>query len=249
MTPPLSVMLAVRDEEETLPACLQAVAGSSDDIVVVLDPRTRDRSRLVAERHGARVVEREFDGLGRQRNFGVALTRHPWVLVLDADEVVTPELAAAAAAAVRAPARTAYRVTRANVVLGRRLRFGDWGRDRVVRLFDRRAAAFSDDPVHPVVEVERAGTLAGVLEHHTLRSLDQYLPKVHDYALRGAADQLARGARGGVGRAAVRASWRFVRAFVLRGGVLDGHRGLLVAALAAHGTFVKWSAVWARRAR
>jgi (heptosyl)LPS beta-1,4-glucosyltransferase len=240
----LSVLITARDEEETLPGALASVAGWAGEVVVVLDPRSADRTGEIARAAGARVLEHEYAGSGAQCNWGMAQCAHRWVLVLDADERVTPPLAAAVAAAVSAPRHDAWAVRRANRAFGRTLRFGEWGRDRVVRLVDRERARFSELAVHGAVEAASVGTLAGELEHDSLRSLAQYLPKLHDYAQRGAADLVAARRRASVPAAIGHAEWRFFRGLFLRLGILDGPAGWAVAVLMAHGTFLKWLAAW-----
>ena len=98
--------------------------------------------------------------------------------------------------------------------------------------------------MHGAVEADSVGRLGGALEHHTLRSLAQYLPKLDDYASRGAADLLAAGSRPSLARACLHAAWRLLRGLVLRLGFLDGWPGVLVAALGAWGTFLKWVRAW-----
>ncbi len=241
---PVSVLITARDEEDELPGALASAAGWATELLVVVDPRTRDGTREAASRAGARVLEHGFVNSAAQCNWGIGECRHDWVFVLDADERVTPPLGAAVTMILTAPADPAYRVRRVNFAFGRRLRFGDWGHDLVVRLLDRRRARFEERPVHGVVRAASVGMLAGELEHRTLRSLRQYLPKFHDYALRGAAELLACGRRAGPATIAAHASWRFVRAFALRLGFLDGAPGLVVAGLGAYATFLKWVAVW-----
>jgi hypothetical protein len=238
------VLCTARDEEEQLPGALASVAGWAGEIVVVVDPRTRDRTRELAHLSGAAVLEHPFGSSAAQCNWGLERCSHRWVLVLDADERVTPRLREGIAAALAAPRHAAYGVRRVDFAFGRAVRFGDWGADEVVRLLDRTKARFVERAVHGAVAAPSVGRLAGTLEHHTLRSLAQYLPKLHDYAARGTAELVAEGRSCGPARAAARAGWRFLRSFVLRLGFLDGGAGLVVAALAAYGTFLKWAGVW-----
>jgi hypothetical protein len=142
-----------------------------------------------------------------------------------------------------APRHDAYAVRRVNFAFGRRLRFGDWGHDRVVRLVDGGRVRL-EGGMHWRVVAGSVGRLGGDLEHHTLRSLEQYLPKLDDYARRGARDALAAGRRAPGAAIAARPAWRFVRAYVLRFGFLDGVAGLVVAGLAAGGAFLKLARVW-----
>lgn len=240
----LSVLLTVRDEERQLPLALASVSGVGDEVVVIVDPRTRDRTRDVASRAGARILEHVFASSGAQCNWGLDQCCHNWVLVLDADERVTPELQRSVAAVLAAPQHPAYEVRRVNLAFGHRLHHGDWGRDWIVRLLDRRQARFSELAVHGSVHAATVGRLSGELEHHTLRSLAQYLPKVEEYARRGAEDLRVRGVSTGPVKAFSHASWRLFRGLVLKAGILDGGPGMLVAMLGAWGTFMKWTLAW-----
>ncbi len=244
MTSPITVLLTVRDEEEQLPGALASVVGWADEVVVVVDSRTIDRTGELSSEAGARVLEHPFESSAAQCNWGLDRSENRWVLVLDADERVTARLRDEIGQTLTAPACAAYAVRRVNLAFGRRVRFGDWGKDEVVRLVDRTQARFAERSVHGAVVAPSVGRLAGSLEHHTLRSLAQYLPKLHEYALRGAADLLAGGRRAGAVLVLAHAEWRFVRSFVLRLGFLDGGIGFVVAVLSAYGTFLKWAGVW-----
>lgn len=240
--PELSVLVTAKNEEEMLPGALASVAGWAGEVVVVVDAASSDCTEQLARHAGARVFRHEFVSSAQQINAGLALCRMPWVLVLDADERVSPRLAAALHRELAQPRTEAYAVRRVNWALGKPVRFGDWGWDWVVRVV-RREVRFAERAVHGVPEVKRVGKLPGHLEHLTFRSFPQYLPKVVDYALRGAQQALAEGKRCGLAMAVARAEWRFVRSYLLRLGFLDGRVGLMLAVLAAYGTFLKWAAV------
>jgi (heptosyl)LPS beta-1,4-glucosyltransferase len=239
-----AVLLTARDEEEQLPEAVASVAGWATELLVVIDPRTSDRTREAAARAGALVLEHPFESSAAQCNWGLDRCESEWVLVLDADERVTPALREEIGQVLVAPSASAYTVPRVNFAFGRRVRFGDWGHDEIVRLVDRTKARFVERAVHGAVVAPSVGRLAGALEHHTLRSLSQYLPKLHEYAVRGAADLVAEGRRAGPLKVLAHAEWRFVRSFVLRLGFLDGGTGFVVAVLGAYGTFLKWAGVW-----
>jgi glycosyltransferase involved in cell wall biosynthesis len=242
---PVSVLLTAGNEEAMLPGALASVRDWAAEVVVVVDEASTDATEALAREGGARVLRHPFVSSAEQINLGLATCQQPWVLVLDADERVSEKLAASIAAELRQPRFPAYAVRRRNWALGRKVRFGDWGFDWVVRLV-RREVRFEPRAVHGVAQVSRFGRLAGELQHLTFRSFPQYLPKVVDYALRGARQALAEGKRCSLPMAVARAEWRFLRSFVLRLGFLDGHVGLVLAVLAAYGTFLKWAAVWSR---
>ena len=146
---PLSAVLITRNAAAQLDACLESVAFA--DEIVVVDSGSSDGSCEIAARRGARVVQKEWMGYGRQKRFAVDEARHHWVLCVDADERVSPELAAAIARALAAPASPVYRMARRNRFLGRWLAHGEGYPDWSPRLFDRRNARWSDDLVHEKV--------------------------------------------------------------------------------------------------
>lgn len=241
---PLSVLITARNEEAMLPGALASVALLASEVVVVVDEASTDATEKVARQAGARVFRHAFLSSADQINWGLQQCREPWVLVLDADERVTPALGESLQRELASPRFPAYALRRRNWALGQKVRFGDWGRDWVVRLFRRKEVAFAPRLVHGVATAGRVGRLAGELDHFSFRSFPQYLPKVVDYALRGACQARSEGRRCSLPMAVARAEWRFVRAYFLRLGFLDGWVGLLLAVLSAYGTFLKWAAVW-----
>ncbi len=244
---PVSVLIAARDEEELLPGALASVRDWAGEVVVVVDPRSRDRTREVAAAGGAAVLEHPFTDSSTQLAWGLEQCRYDWVFILDADERADARVGPACRAVLAEPHCAAYRLRRRNLAFGRVVRFGDWGGDRVVRLLHRRQARLSGG-MHWRVEAARIGRLAGWIEHATLRSLPQYLAKLERYAAEGAQRLLTAGRRGGVGTGVLHGGWRFCRAYLLRLGLLDGWAGLLVALLGAWGTFLKWAMLFEMRA-
>ncbi|MGV8041724.1 MAG: glycosyltransferase family 2 protein [Thermoanaerobaculaceae bacterium] len=244
MSGELGVLITARDEAAVLPGALASVAGWAEEIVVVVDPRTVDETREIATAAGARVLEHPFQSSADQCNKGLGQCASRWVLVLDADERVTPALRAEVDARLPDATEDAFSVVRRNLAFGRRLRWGDWGGDRIVRLLRRGRASFVPRAVHGAAEAASVGRLHGAVEHHTLRSLAQYLPKLEDYARRGAADLAAAGRVATPARAFAHAGWRLLRGVVLRLGFLDGWPGVAVGALQAWGTWLKWMLAW-----
>ncbi|HEY4999676.1 MAG TPA: glycosyltransferase family 2 protein, partial [Usitatibacter sp.] len=146
---PLTVAIIALNAGAQIGPCL-ASAQFADEILVV-DSGSSDDTVAVAQRHGARVETKEWLGFGRQKQFAVEQAAHDWVLCLDADERVSPELAASLVRALQAPAMPVYRMARCNRFLGRWLRHGEGYPDWSLRLFDRRHARWSGDEVHEKV--------------------------------------------------------------------------------------------------
>ena len=243
---PLSLCVITRDAAGEIAECL-ASASFADDVVVV-DSGSRDDTVEIARRSGARVIERDWAGFGAQKNFAVGEAVHEWVLCLDADERVTPALAASIAAEMAAPRAAAYALARRNRFLGRWLAHGEGYPDWNVRLFDRRRARWSDDPVHEHVLADGpVARLKGDLLHASAESLDAYLAKQNRYTTLQAAAMHARGERAGAVRLVVSPLARFVRFYVLKLGFLDGVAGLVHIAIGCQNSFIKYAKLRALR--
>src|SRR5690606_38332019 len=220
--PILSVILITRDEAQRIERCLRSVDFA--DEVVLVDSGSTDDTVALARAAGARgTVRADWPGFGVQKTRARGLAVGDWVLSIDADEVVTPELRDSILAAIRAPGGAdVFQIRRRSCFNGRPLRFGDWHGDRVLRLFRRGAARFTPDAVHERLDHDGpAPVLDGVLMHYTIDSLADALEKGRRYAQAGAPRVAARG-RGGPASAIGHASWTFLRGYLLRGGFLDG---------------------------
>ncbi len=235
----LSVAIIARNEAARIGDCLRSVSFA--DEVVVLDSGSTDDTVAIARREGARVQSSDgWPGFGKQKNRALDLCRGEWVFSIDADEQVTPELRAAILAAIAQPAFNGYWVYRASSFCGRVIRFGDWRRDRVLRLFRRSVARFSDDVVHERVLVDPPhGQLQGLLLHDSVPTLADGERKMRAYAQLGAVRLRQRG-RGGLVSALAHGGWTFFRGYVVRLGLLDGWRGLAIARLNARGTYLRY---------
>lgn len=237
---PLSVAIITLDAAGQLGACLDSVAFADD--LVVVDSGSSDDTVAIAERHGARVLHTPWRGFGPQKQFAVENARHDWVLCVDADEQVTPELARHIANVVAVPAADAYRMARCNRFLGRWLRHGEGYPDWSLRLFDRRRAHWSADVVHErVVYDGPVATLNGDLLHDSAESLEQYLAKQNRYTSLQASRLHAEGFRTGGLRLALSPLLRFIKFFVLRLGFLDGVPGLLHISIGCMNSYLKYA--------
>ncbi len=242
---PVSVLLLARDEAARLAELLPRLSFARE-LIVVVDAATRDATREVAARHGARVLERALDGFGPQRRFGLEAAREPWVLWLDADERLDRLALDGIRDAVGRGDAAGYRLTRATWFLGRRIRHCGWRGEKVLRLFRREAARFDDAPVHEQVRVEgRIAELAGLIEHRSYERWEDCREKLNRYAAAGAEQLRRRGRRAHPLDLVLRPPLRFLRMYVLQAGFLDGAHGLALCALAAAQVLLKYGALWA----
>ncbi|MBI5899491.1 MAG: glycosyltransferase family 2 protein [Rhodocyclales bacterium] len=236
----LSAVLITRDAAGSLPECLASL-DFCDEIVVV-DAGSRDGTRELAAQHGARVIESEWRGFGPQKQFAVDQAGNDWVLCIDADERVSESLRASILAVLPAPTYKSYRFARCNRFMGRYLRHGEGYPDWSLRLFDRRHARWSDDPVHERVIVEgETGSLQGDLLHDSAESLDSYLAKQNRYSTLAAEQALARGKRAGVAQLLISPLLRFIKFYFLRLGLLDGLPGLIHILIGCQASFAKYA--------
>ena len=237
---PVSAVLITRNAARELAACLEQLRFAAE--VVVVDCGSTDDTRALAQRFGARVVEQAWLGFGPQKQFAVAQARHDWVLCLDADERVSPELRSSIEAALAAPAHFAYRMPRRNRFMGRWLYHGEGYPDYNLRLFHRAHARWSDDAVHEHVLCEEAiGTLRGDLLHESEQGIADYLAKQNRYTTLQAERLHARGKRASVAKLALSPLLRFVKFYLLRRGFLDGVPGLVHISIGCFNSFVKYA--------
>jgi glycosyltransferase involved in cell wall biosynthesis len=234
----LSAVIIAKNEADAIGACLESVAFA--DELLVVDSGSTDDTLGIATRLGARVVHQDWLGYGPQKHFAVGAARHDWVLCIDADERVTPALRESITAALAAPTHRAYRFARCNRFLGRWLRHGEGYPDWSLRLFDRRTAQWSRDPVHEtVVATGPVGTLAGDLQHDSAETLASYLEKNNRYTSLQAQAMRDAGRRTGVARLVLSPLARFLKFYFLRLGFLDGAAGFAHIAIGCFNTFLK----------
>jgi len=238
--PPLSAVLITRNAADQLAECLASVAFC--DEIVVVDSASEDATMDIARRHGARVVQSVWRGFGPQKQFAVEQARHDWVLCIDADERVSDSLRASILDVLPAPDARAYRFARCNRFMGRYLRHGEGYPDWSLRLFDRRGARWSDDPVHEKVLVDgNVGTLQGDLLHESAESLEAYLAKQNRYSSLAAEEALACGERATAAHLLLSPLLRFVKFYFFRLGLLDGLPGLVHILAGCAASFAKYA--------
>ena len=239
----LSIVMVAKDAAATIEAALRSVQFCSE-IIVVIDDDSSDATDSIARTLGARVEIRPWRGYGPSKQEAVTLAAGRWILSLDSDEVVSPELACSIAEAVARddPRHAACAVRRRTRYLGRWMLHGDWGRDRVVRLFRRDAARFSDDRVHEsVVAAGEKPLLDGLLWHEGDRTVESYLARLNTYTTLAAQSLHASGRRTGWWSLIIRPAFKFIQAYILRAGFLDGWQGLVLAWFSSVYVFTKYT--------
>ncbi|MDI9223426.1 glycosyltransferase family 2 protein [Pantoea sp. EA-12] len=242
----LSVVMIAKNEADLLPEALASVSWA--DEIVLLDSGSQDDMADVARALGAQVYQAEgWDGFGKQRQRAQALASGDMILMLDADERVTPELRRAIEHVLEQPAaNTVYSLGRSNLFLGRFMRHSGWYPDRVMRLYPR-ALNYNDNLVHESLDTQGAPVVAltGDLQHLTCRDLIAFQRKQMNYAEAWAAEHFQRGKRCGLFSIFSHTLGAFLKTLLLRAGFLDGKQGWILAVVNAQYTFNKYSALWA----
>ena len=236
----LSACLITFNEEDNLPRVLNSVQDVADEIVIV-DRGSKDRTTEIAREHGAKVVTRAWTNFAEQKNAAAAAASHDWILSLDADEELSPELRHALLEwKKKQPESSVYEFARRTWYLGAWVKHTGWYPDFQRRLFRRDDALFSGI-IHESLRFEgKPGRLAGDLLHYTVRSFEEHEQKVESYATLAAQQMFMAGKRDWRAAMWLATPWSFFHNFVLGLGFLDGHRGWLISRMAARGTWLKF---------
>jgi glycosyltransferase involved in cell wall biosynthesis len=241
----LSVLIPAGNAERHIAACLDTVQWA-DEVTVVVDAASADRTEALARAAGARVMTHEYVSSAAQKNWAIPQMSHEWVLVVDADERVTPELRDEIVALLeRGDGRhCAFRVWRKNHFMGKPLRFC-WRGDDCVRLFRRDRSRYQDRQVHADIECDGpVGRLRGKLLHFTFDSFDQYMKTFDKFTTWGAVERAKRLRSVGWIHLTLRPAWHFFRRYFLDLGFLDGKAGLVVCGLGAFKVFLTYAKLW-----
>ena len=243
--PTLSAILITRNEEANLEDCLASLDGLATQIVVV-DTQSTDRTLVIAQRYGALISSpTDWPGFGPQKNRALDLASEDWVLSLDADERLTPELRAEIKGVLDKPQTDCYAIPRLSWYCGRFMRHSGWTPDYVDRLFKRGSARFSSDLVHerlipkgPVLKLKNR------MLHYSFMNHAQVQEKMERYSTASAQQAFAKGKTASPLKAIVHGAWSFFRTYILRAGFLDGPQGFSLACSNAQGTYLRYMKLW-----
>ncbi len=239
---PVSVVIVTKDEQENIEDALRSAEGAQE--IVVVDSFSTDRTVDICRRYTDRVFQHAWEGYARQKQRGVDHAQGPWVLILDADERITPELRDEIAGAVQRGDHDGFAMPRKNYFLGRWIRHSGWWPDSTLRLFRKDRGGLEEREVHEKVIVRgRVGQLKAPLEHYTYETIADYLRKMDVYSSL-AAKEIGRRGRPGAFSLVVKPFITFFRMYVFRRGYLDGMHGLVLALLYSYYTFLKYARAW-----
>jgi glycosyltransferase involved in cell wall biosynthesis len=239
--PPISAVIITKNEEDKIRHCLDSLKSFATEIVVV-DSGSEDRTAEICLESGCRVFRREFDGYGSQKQFAVDQAVNEWVLSVDADEVLTPELQkemAGIAAAGELPF-DAYGIPFSLVYMGRILKHSGVGHETHLRLFSRNKGRFTNSPVHEgIVTSGTSGKLKNRILHYSYRDITHHIEKINIYTSQAAEGFMKKGKRYSHFAIACKFPVSFLTFYLIKGGILDGYPGFIWSFLAAFYATVK----------
>ncbi len=235
----LSVVIITKNEASHIGRCLESVAWA--DEIIVLDSGSEDDTVTICRRYTDKVYQTDWPGFGIQKQRAVDKAKGDWILSVDADEVVTPELRSEIETALQQGQCNGYEIPRLSSYCGRQMRHGGWWPDYVLRLFRRDCGQFTDSVVHESIIVQgQIGRVHSPLLHDAFIDLDEVLHKVNSYSTLGATLLYQRGVRSSLGKAVLKGLWMFIRTYWLKAAILDGRQGLMLSISNAEGTYYKY---------
>ena len=239
----LSVIVITKNEASNIAACLASVSFAGE--VIVVDSGSSDGTAMIAQQMGARVTTTaDWPGFGRQKNRALDLATGDWILSMDADERVTPELALEIQQAMRSTTDSIFDMPRRTSFCGQWIDHCGWSPDRITRLFKRGSARFNDHLVHESLQAVMPKTQIRSLQHPLLHfsypTPNHYWDKLKIYSEAWAIQKYQDGKSTSIGRAMASSVVAFVRSYIIRLGFLDGALGFVVCQMQAQATFYKY---------
>jgi glycosyltransferase involved in cell wall biosynthesis len=240
-----TLLVPTFNEETVLERCLASAADLADEILVV-DSFSTDGTRGIAEKFGAQIIQRTYENSASQKNWAIPQAQHPWILLLDADEWLSPELhkELKAIKTLGASSEVGFWMYRANHFLGKRVHYSGWQGDKVIRLFQRDSCRYEEKHVHAEIQTTgQVGRLRGKLNHDTFKGIDAWEKKLRRYAAWQSRDYDRRTKAITPYHWWVKPGFRFFKHYILRGGFLDGKIGYKVSMYAAWAVRLRYEAL------
>lgn len=239
---PLSVVIITYNEEANIRRCIESVQGLPAEILVV-DSGSLDGTQEICRSLGAIVIEQDFLGYIEQKNFATSKATHDWVLSLDADEALTPELRASVLAAMQDPKADGFTMNRLTNYCGHWVKHGGWYPDTKLRLYHRQAGQWTGVNPHDRFRLNLGKTmhhLNGDLLHYSYNTLSDHIKQNDRFSTIGALAMFNKGQRSSIAKIIYKPFARFLKHFVFKAGFLDGLTGYTIAFNSAHAVFMKY---------
>ncbi len=240
----LTAIIPTGNEEHNIEEAIKSVAFA--DEIMVVDSYSTDRTVEIAKKYTDFVVQREYENPSSQKNWAIPQANNEWILLIDADERVTPELQKEVQEILKnGTDKSAFWIGRLNHYMGKKVHYSGWQSDAVIRLFKRDECKYDNKYVHEEIETEgKVGRLKNKLEHYTYNGLAHTLAKSDRYTTWGAYDREKKVKKVTLFHLGVKPTARFFRHYILRGGILDGKVGFIISAMSAYNVFIRNLKLW-----
>jgi glycosyltransferase involved in cell wall biosynthesis len=239
----LSVVIITYNEERNIARCLDSVKNISNDIVVV-DSYSADKTGEICRSKGVRFITHAFEGYARSKNFADNQARYPYILSLDADEALSPELEQSILEVKANWTHDAYAMNRLTNYCGHWIRHGGWYPDTKLRLFDSRQATWSDALVHENLILQpgsQCGLLKGDILHYSYYTITEHVIRSNYFSDLAAEELFRKGINAGLFKLGISPCMRFIRDYFLKMGFRDGYYGYQIARISAYAVFMKYA--------
>jgi glycosyltransferase involved in cell wall biosynthesis len=242
----ISSVIIASNEERNIARCIESQLGCIDDIVVLVDELSTDKTAEIVQDYNARCYITKWKGFAGTKEYGVSLTHNDWVLWIDADEEITPELSNELNAFKKTiPEHKAYSVARKAYFLDRWIKHSGWYPSRVLRLFNKNSAYFSLKQVHEHLVVNGStGKLENDLNHYTDWNIEHYFNKFNKYTTLAAEELALKNKTFRITDITLRPLWLFIKMYIIKRGFLDGIQGFILAIFSSLYVFTKYSKLW-----
>ncbi len=242
MNPAISVVIICRNEAHIIGKAIAAAQHVSDDVVVV-DSGSTDGTQKIATNAGARLLETTWQGYGSNKNKGVAIAKHDWILSIDADEIIDDVLTEQLNRLIFTKESIVYNL-RFRAFLGNAMiRYGEWANDAHIRLYNRQQVHWNEVQVHEALQFPtnvKVITLKGYIHHYTSKNIEDFARKTVNYAMLNALKYQQQGKKAGWLKCRLAPAFSFVKNYIFRLGFLDGEAGFTVAKMNAWYTWLKY---------
>lgn len=234
----LSVVVLCYNQEARIEACLKSVSWA--DEVLVVDSYSTDRTMEIAQKYAIRVLTHEYVNYATQNNWAIPQAQHEWILIVDSDEIVSEQLQREIIELMKTdPKKDGYWIGRRNYLFGKEVFHSGWGNDRVLRLFRKGMGKYKDKNVHSRVHIQNTGNLNGFVDHVSITSITDWVNKINKYSTWKAREKYEKHEiKTPLVHVFLRPPARFLKDLILRIGILDGWRGVLIASMSAFAEFL-----------
>lgn len=240
----ISLFIIARNEEDKLGACIESAREICSEIIVC-DSGSTDNTIKVAEKYGAKVIQHDFTGFADQKNFALDQCTGKWALSLDADEVLTKELAEEIVAIPDDTDCNGFDIHRVNFFLGGRMNHSGLNNEYILRLIRIGSGRYRDVLVHEGLEISgKTERLKNEMLHYSYADLENYFVKFNKYTSLAARDLKAKGRKFSLFGTVFRLPFEFIKRYLLKLGFLDGIRGFIWASVSTFYVFVKYIKLW-----